>query len=57
MKKITRKFLVEKLKGLLSNEFDPNQVVYMTNEELIEAIIHSAEWYQNEYNNIDNLNN
>ena len=54
MKKLTRKFLVEKLKGLLSDEYNSDEVVYMTNEELIEAIIHSAEWYQNEYNNIDN---
>ena len=54
MEKLTRKFLVDKLKGLLSDEFDSDQVTYMTNEELIEAIIHSAEWYQNEYNNIEN---
>lgn len=54
MKKLTRKFLVDKLKDLVSDEYDSDQLVYLTEEELIEAIIYSAEWYKNEYNNIDN---
>jgi hypothetical protein len=54
MEKLTRKFLVDKAKELLSDEFDSDQLVYLTDEELIHTIIHSAEWYQNEYNNIDN---
>jgi len=54
MKKLTRRFLVETLEKLLSDEFDSSELVYLTDEELIESIIHSAEWYKNEYNNIDN---
>jgi hypothetical protein len=54
MKKLTRRFLVETLESLLSDEFDSSELVYLTDEELIHTIIHSAEWYKNEYNNIDN---
>lgn len=48
---ITRRFLVESLRSLLSDEFDSSELVYLTDEELIYRIIDVAEYYQNEYNN------
>jgi len=54
MKKLTRKLLVDTLKDLVSDEYDSDELVYLTEEQLIEAIIYSAQWYKNEYNNIDN---
>ena len=53
METITRRFLVETLEGLLTDEFDGSELVYLTDEELIYQIINSAEYYQREYNNID----
>jgi hypothetical protein len=54
MEKLTRRFLVETLEGLLTDEFDGCELVYLTDEELIYQIISSAEFYQRQYNNIDN---
>jgi len=51
MEKITRKYLVETLEVLLTDEFDSSELVYLTDEELIYQIIHCAEYYKNEYNN------
>jgi hypothetical protein len=48
---ITRRYLVETLESLLTDEFDSSELVYLTDEELIYQIIQSAEYYQNEYNN------
>jgi hypothetical protein len=48
---ITRRYLVETLENLLTDEFDSSELVYLTDEELIYQIIQSAEYYQNEYNN------
>jgi hypothetical protein len=45
-----RKYLVETLEELLSDEFDSSELVYLTNEELIQKIIESALWYKNEFN-------
>jgi hypothetical protein len=48
---ISRRFLVEKLEALQTDEFDSSELVYLTDEELIYKIIETAEYYQNEYNN------
>jgi hypothetical protein len=48
--KISRHYLVETLKDLLTDEFDSSELVYLTDEELIYKIIEVAEFYQNEYN-------
>ena len=47
---LTRRFLVEKLENLLTDEFDSSELVYLTDEELIYRIIDVAEFYQDEYN-------
>jgi|688.fasta_scaffold768196_1 hypothetical protein len=49
--KISRRFLVEKLESLQTDEFDSSELVYLTDDELIYKIIETAEFYQNEYNN------
>lgn len=49
--KISRRYLVEKLEALQTDEFDSSELVYLTDEELIYKIIETAEYYQNEYNN------
>jgi hypothetical protein len=49
--KISRRYLVEKLEALQTDEFDSSELVYLTDEELIYKIIEAAEYYQNEYNN------
>jgi hypothetical protein len=49
--KISRHYLVETLKDLLTDEFESSELVYLTDEELIYKIIEVAEFYQNEYNN------
>ena len=48
---ISRRFLVEKLEALQTDEFDSSELVYLTDEELIYKIIETAEFYQNKYNN------
>ena len=48
---ISRRYLVEKLETLQTDEFDSSELVYLTDEELIYKIIETAEYYQNEYNN------
>ena len=45
-----RKYLVETLEELLSDEFDSSELVYLTDQELIQKIIESALWYKNEFN-------
>jgi hypothetical protein len=49
--KISRRYLVEKLESLQTDEYDSSELVYLTDEELIYKIIETAEYYQNEYNN------
>jgi hypothetical protein len=51
MTNITRRYLVETLEELLTDEFDSSELVYLTDEELIYRIISSAEWYKEQYNN------
>jgi hypothetical protein len=49
-KTITRKYLVTSLKNLLTDEFDANELVYMTDDELVIHLVYVAEYYQREYN-------
>lgn len=51
--KLTRRFLVETLEELLSDEFDSSELVYESNEELIMRIISAGQYYQELYNNMD----
>lgn len=48
---LDRRFLVETLEELLTDEFDSSELVYLTDEELVVRIIDAAEYYQHEYNN------
>jgi hypothetical protein len=50
--KITRRYLVETLEELQSDEFDSSELVYLTDEELIYQIINCAEFYKNLTNEI-----
>lgn len=45
---IDRRFLVETLEELLSDEFDSSELVYETEEQLILRIIESAKYYKYE---------
>lgn len=47
---ITRRYLVETLENLLTDEYDSSELVYLTDEELIYKIIEVAEYYQEQYN-------
>ena len=49
--KITRRYLVETLENLLSDEFDSSELVYLTDDELIQRIIECAQYYQDQNNN------
>jgi hypothetical protein len=51
---MNRRFLVETLEELLSDEYDSSEVVYYTDEEIILRIIEAAEYYKNEYNELNN---
>lgn len=51
--KVDRRFLVETLEELLSDEFDSSELVYATDEELVLRIIQCAEYYKEGYNNLD----
>lgn len=48
---LERKFLVETLEELLTDEFDSSELVYLTDDQLICKIIESAYYYQRHYNN------
>lgn len=45
---ITRKYLVETLRNLLTDEYDAEDLVVLTDAELIQKIIDAAFWYQEE---------
>ena len=45
-----RKELVDILKELLSDEYDANDLVYLTDGELVNKIIDSAIWYRDSFN-------
>lgn len=47
---ISRRFLVEALEELLTDEFDSSELVYEDDNELIIRIIEAAKYYQNEVN-------
>jgi acyl carrier protein len=44
-----RKELVMHLEELLGDEFDSSELVYLTDEELIQTIINAAYFYQEYY--------
>jgi hypothetical protein len=46
-----RRDLVEALEILLSDEFDSSELVYLTDNELIERIINAAYYYMDNFNN------
>ena len=46
-----RKKLIESLKNLLTDEFEPIEVMYLTKKELVQKIIECGEYYQQELNN------
>lgn len=52
-KPYNRRFLVETLEDLLTDEFDSSELVYDTDEELVMRIIYAAQYYQRQYNNPD----
>lgn len=47
---ITRKYLVETLEELLTDEFDSTELVYLSDEELVYQIIDCAYEYKKHYN-------
>lgn len=50
-----RKELVDILKELLSDEYDANDLVYLTDGELVNKIIDTAIWYRDSYNDVDSI--
>jgi hypothetical protein len=46
-----RREIVEALEILLSDEFDSSELVYLTDDELIERIINAAYYYMDNFNN------
>ena len=46
---LERKFLVETLEELLTDEFDSTELVYETDEQLICRIIEVAKWCNERY--------
>jgi hypothetical protein len=46
-----RRDLVEALEILLSDEFDSHELVYLTDDELIERIVNAAYYYMDNFNN------
>lgn len=48
--KINRKYLIDNLKELLSDENDYVDLAYASKKELIEMIVHAGMFYKDEYN-------
>jgi len=46
-----RRDLVEALEILLTDEYDPSELVYLTDDELVERIINAAYYYMDISNN------
>jgi len=46
-----RRDLVEALEILLADEYDSSELVYLTDDELIERIINAAYYYMDNFNN------
>ena len=53
LKEISRRDLVEALEVLLSDEFDSSELVYLTEEDLIRAIMNAAIFYKEDFNRIE----
>jgi len=53
LKEISRRDLVEALEELLSDEFASSEIVYLTEEDLIRAIMNAAIFYKEEFNRIE----
>lgn len=51
LKKMTRRDLVEALEILLTDEYDSSELVYLTDDELIERIVNAAYYYMDISNN------
>jgi hypothetical protein len=51
--KITRRFLVEKLEELLTDEFDSSELVYETDEELFNRILQVVQYYKQRYEQLE----
>lgn len=47
---ISRKYLIEVLRNLLTDEYDAEDLVALTDAELVQKIIECAQYYQDEYN-------
>lgn len=50
VKTMDRAVLVETLRDLLTDEYDPSEVAFMTESEIIKRIIEAAYWYQQQAN-------
>jgi hypothetical protein len=46
-----RRDLVEALEILLTDEYDSSELVYLTDDELVERIINAAYYYMDIFNN------
>ena len=53
LKEISRRDLVETLEVLLSDEFDSSELVYLTEEDLIRAIMNAAIFYKEDFDRIE----
>ena len=53
---MTRKELVEHLEDLLTDEFDSSELVYETEEQLVQRIINAAYFYKDkwDYKDVEN---
>lgn len=51
LKTMIRRELVEALEILLTDEYDSSELVYLTDEELVERIINAAYYYMDISNN------
>jgi hypothetical protein len=51
---MNRRELVEALEILLSDEFDSSELVYETDNELMERIVQVAYYYMDKYNEFNN---
>jgi len=51
LKTMIRRDLVEALEILLTDEYDSSELVYLTDEELVERIVNAAYYYMDISNN------
>jgi len=51
LKTMIRRDLVEALEILLTDEYDSSELVYLTDDELVERIINAAYYYMDIFNN------